>query len=50
MQRMTAEQAMTCKRREKAVTRAANEVEIGSSQPREGLAKAIADEGYGIAT
>jgi copper chaperone len=56
-------QGMTCEHCEKAVTRAvklldreaqvsidraANKVEVVSSQPREALAKAIADEGYTV--
>jgi copper chaperone len=55
---------MSCEHCEKAVTRAirqldrgavvsieraANRVEVESSQPREALAKAIADEGYNVA-
>lgn len=31
-----------------AIDRAANEVEVDSNKPRELLAKAIADEGYGV--
>jgi copper chaperone len=55
---------MSCEHCEKAVTRAikqldrsaevsieraANRVEVESSQPREALAQAIADEGYSVA-
>jgi len=55
---------MTCGHCEKAVTRALqrvdpqaqvhidrsrNQVEVESTQPREALAKAIADEGYAVA-
>lgn len=55
---------MTCEHCEKAVVRAvrqldrsaevqadriANRVEIDSAQPREALARAIADEGYAVA-
>lgn len=57
-------QGMTCEHCEKAVTRAVkrldqeaevtidratNQVEVDSSQPREALAQAIADEGYTVA-
>ncbi|MEI8168599.1 MAG: cation transporter [Rhodoferax sp.] len=57
-------QGMTCGHCEKAVTRAVkqldpqaevkidrsiNWVEVASTQPREALAKAIADEGYTVA-
>ena len=57
-------QGMTCGHCEKAVTRAlqqldpqaevkidraANQVEVNSTQAREALAKAIADEGYTVA-
>lgn len=57
-------QGMTCEHCEKAVTRAvkqldrdadvtidraANLVEIDSNQPRDALARAIADEGYTVA-
>lgn len=57
-------QGMTCSHCEKAVTRAltqldpqaevkidraANQVEVNSTQAREALAKAIADEGYTVA-
>jgi copper chaperone len=32
-----------------SIDRAANRVEVDSTQPREVLAKAIAEEGYGVA-
>jgi copper chaperone len=32
-----------------SIDRAANRVDVDSAQPREALAKAIAEEGYGVA-
>ena len=64
MQEIFTVQGMTCGHCERAVTRAvlqidpqaqvtidraANRVEVQSSQPREAVAKAIAEEGYQVA-
>ena len=60
MQEIFTVQGMTCGHCERAVTRAVlqidpqaqvtiNRVEVQSSQPRESVAKAIAEEGYQVA-